>query len=82
MNLEELTPEELIARYIIEVRGKGHFLAYEDHDILKNWVSLAGGSSDKLLLILSDILPSHFEKSKNARLAGINRLVISKLKSN
>jgi hypothetical protein len=84
MNLDDFTPEELIARFIIESRNQGHFLAYEDHDIVKNWVNEARGDTDRLLLILSDILPRYFEKSKgaSARLTGINRSVLSKLKTN
>ena len=42
MNLDELTPEELIARFIIESKGRGHFLAYEDHDIVKIGSKLQG----------------------------------------
>ncbi len=80
MNLDELSPEELVARFIIETKGRGHFLAYEDHDILKNWVKAAGSDTDRLLLILDDILPSYFQKSRSARLSGINKLVLSKLK--
>jgi hypothetical protein len=81
MNIDDLTPEELVARYIVETRGSGHFLAYEDHDIVKSWVNHAAGNTDKLLLILSDTLPKYFEKSKGAgaRLAGINKLILSKL---
>ena len=83
MNLDELTPEELIARFIMEHKKQGHFLAYEDHDIVKNWVAAAGRDTDRLLLILNDILPAYFEKQKGAgaRLAGINKLVLNKLKS-
>ena len=80
MNLDELSLEELIARFIIESKGRGHFLAYEDHDIVKNWVKAAESDTDRLLLILDDILPKYFKKSKAARLAGINKLVLSKLK--
>ena len=80
MNLDELTPEELIARFIIESKGRGHFLAYEDHDIVKNWVKAAESDTDRLLLILDDILPKYFKKSKAGRLAGVNKLVLSKLK--
>ena len=83
MNIETLTPEELIATFVIESKGSGHFLAYEDHDIVRNWVKTAKGDTDRLLLILSEIIPAYFNRPNNnsKRLAGINRLVLSKIKT-
>ncbi len=58
----ELDGPNLIAQFIIEYRGRGHFLPYDDHQLIKKWISLAG-SVDALLLILSDMVPEFFKAS-------------------
>ncbi len=59
---EDLDGPNLIAQFIIEYRGRGHFLPYDDHLILKQWITKAG-NAETLLLVLSDIVPNFFGKS-------------------
>lgn len=56
---EQLDGPNLIAQFIIEYRGRGHFLPYDDHLLLKRWIAEAG-DADTLLLVLSDIIPKFF----------------------
>lgn len=84
VDLDSLSPEELITRYVIECKNQGHFLPYTDHAIISNWIKHVQGDTDRLLLVLSEVLPSYFEKKKGrpGQLNGVNRLVLSKVKSN
>ncbi len=59
---DQLDGPNLIAQFIIEYRGRGHFLPYDDHQLLKKWIAQAG-NVDELLLILSDIVPEFFKNS-------------------
>lgn len=83
MQLDDMTNEELLAHYIIETRGSGHFLAYQDYELIKGWLKAANDDADHLLLILSELLPAYFQKSRGAgaRLAGVSKSVYSKLRA-
>ncbi|RZA22457.1 MAG: hypothetical protein EOP10_15460 [Proteobacteria bacterium] len=59
---EQLDGPNLIAQFIIEYRGRGHFLPYDDHLLLRRWLKDAG-DADTLLLILSDLIPKFFATS-------------------
>lgn len=59
--VDNLSNLNLITHFIIEYRGRGHFLPYDEHRFISKWLDLAG-DSDSLLLILSDIVPEFYEK--------------------
>ena len=44
---EQLDGPNLIAQFIIEYRGRGHFLPYDDNRFITKWLQLAG-SADEL----------------------------------
>ena len=87
IQLDQLTPQQLIAQYVIECRGKGLFLPYDEYEIIGSWLSLAG-SPDSLLLILSDLLPKYFafdsdcESRRPRSLKSLNNRVVRRLKAN
>jgi hypothetical protein len=58
----QLDGPNLIVQFIIECRGRGHFLPYDDHILLRRWLRQAG-DVDTLLLILSDLIPKFFAAS-------------------
>jgi hypothetical protein len=53
-------PREYIARYIIEIKSQGHVLPYQDYELVDRWLLLAQNDPDRLLLVLSEILPDYF----------------------
>ena len=59
VDLDNLSPKALVAQFVIECRGQGTFLQYDDYQIIDEWVGIAP-DIDHLLLVLSDILPSYF----------------------
>lgn len=61
--LKQLEGQSLIAHYIIEQRGRGHFLPYDEHRLIGRWLKAAGNDVDVLLLVLSDIVPAFYEKA-------------------
>lgn len=73
-----------IVQYILELRGQGHFLPYQDYEIVSTWVAEAAGE-DELLLVLSETLPQFFEKtpagSKPKSLMSINSKILKILKT-
>jgi hypothetical protein len=83
VDLENMTPQDLILHYVLECRGAGHFLPYLDYQVIEEWVR-ASADADDLLLVLSETLPDFFAKSRAGRkprsLRGARRMVMSKLK--
>ena len=75
------TPAELIAQYVLELRGDNLFLPYQDYAVIDEWLSSSPGP-DELLLVLSEVLPPHFEKlGKGKRsLSGLRGLVLNRIR--
>lgn len=73
-----------IVQYILELRGQGHFLPYQDYEIVSSWVA-AATDEDALLLVLSETLPHFFEKtitgSKPKSLLSVNNKILKILKT-
>lgn len=83
IDLDNLSPKALVAQYVIECRGQGTFLQYDDYQIIDEWVGLAP-DVDHLLLVLSDILPTYFSAkrsgaSKSRSLKAARKKVVTKL---
>ena len=70
LDLDVLSPSDLVAQYVVECRGSGHFLAYLDYQVIDEWLQ-ATKEPDQLLLILSEILPGHFSKAPAGKLRGL-----------
>ena len=80
-DLEKLSPAEQISQYIIEVKGVNAFLSYMDYEIIDSWLKLAKGNSERLLLILSEILPKYYQSDiTNKNLSKIKKTVERKIK--
>lgn len=83
IDLDKLSPEDLILQYVLSCRGQGHFLPYSDHQIITDWLA-ATANADELLLVLSDVLPPFFEgdgkRQAPRSLVGANKLVLRRLK--
>jgi hypothetical protein len=73
-----------VVHYILELRAQGHFLPYQDYEIVSSWVE-AAPAEDDLLLVLADILPEFFGKtppgSKPKSLSSVNRKILKALKT-
>jgi hypothetical protein len=79
VDLDNLSNTGLVAQYVIELMGHGHFLSRDDHARIERWLAI-GLSVDDLLLILNDLLPDRVEKAriqgkKVFSLASIGKLV-------
>lgn len=72
-----------IVDYILELRGQGHFLPYQDYEIVSGWID-AAGSEDDLLIVMSEILPEFFvvpAGSKPRSLTSVNKRILKALKT-
>ncbi len=82
-DLSEMNPRQLIAHYVLQIRAKGFILPYGDYSVIEKWLELSQQDSDRLLLVLSEILPSYFESCQDSRrprsLAGIDKKVVRQL---
>lgn len=83
-DLEAADPRNQIVTYIIELRHQGCFLPYHEYRFVSQWLHHANGDVDKLMLVLSEVLPSYFaaKTQKNQRprsLAGANKAILSRL---
>lgn len=56
MSLEQLTPLALVAQYICEVRGSSHFLTRDEMELVDQWLRLAHGKSEDVIVILDEVL--------------------------
>lgn len=84
LDVDSLSSPDLIVQYVVECRGKGHFLPYADHQIIQEWLALAP-HPDHLLLVLAEVLPEYFEKDRQAgrpprALSGVRLKVRGRLK--
>lgn len=75
------TGQEIIASYIQSLSPRGLLLAYEDHDVIQRWWKTGEEDIERILLVLSEILPAYLEKSRNpmCRLKGIEKKVVREL---
>jgi hypothetical protein len=72
-----------VVGYILELRGQGHFLPYQDYEIVADWIK-AAGSEDDLLIVLSETLPEFFvvpAGSKPKSLSSVHKKVLKALKT-
>ena len=83
IDLDKLSPEDLILHYVLECRGNGHFLPYQDYQIIDDWLK-AAPDADELLLVLSDVLPPYFQgdgrRDKPRSLGGAQKMVLRRLR--
>lgn len=57
-----LQGQNLIVQYLVEFRGRGHFLPYDDHLIIRRWLERCD-DADTLLLVLADFIPAFYGKN-------------------
>lgn len=84
IDVNTLTDSGLIAQYVIELVGHGHFLSRDDHARIERWMSL-GLPVEDLLLILNEILPDRVNKARAQgkrvfSLASIGKMVERRVK--
>lgn len=80
-NPQNLTPSELVAQYVLSLKGNALFLPYQDYAVIDHWLANSQ-SLDELLLILSDLLPPFFTQNRKPSLVGIQSLVLNRLTAN
>lgn len=75
---DELSRCQFIAELVIAQKNRGAFLSYHDYLVIEKWLKLCP-DFDFLLLLLSDLLPSLFDKNPNSSLQAIDRTVMTKI---
>ena len=65
IDINSMTPSGIVAQYVIELLGTGHFLSRDDYTRLEGWLKISQ-STDDLLLILDEVLPLRIEKSRES----------------
>lgn len=84
VNFDQLSQQELVLNYLIEVRGRGLFFPYSDLDLVNQWIKLCP-DFDELLVILGDTAPSYFQSTdqgkvtKSRNLKGFHKIVMKKM---
>ena len=84
MDVDQLSSLDLVTQYILEVRGRGHFVTREESSVIQSWLDLAENKAEVVILVLEEIFPDRLAKAlatnrKNVTMAGINRSVRKKL---
>ena len=67
IDLSRLTATELVTQFILCRRDKGFCLPYQEYALIDEWLSAADHDADKLLLILSDLIPEKREAKQGRR---------------
>jgi hypothetical protein len=62
MDLDRLSPAEVIAQYVIHCKAAGMCLSYSEYQVIDTWLDAADSNDELLLLVLSEILPPHYQK--------------------
>ena len=83
IDINEASEYMLVAQYVVELFGAGHFLSRDDYMRIERWLLLSG-SSDELLVVLDDILPRRVDKAREKgkkvfSLSSINKSVEKRL---
>ena len=82
--MQNMSPREFIAHYVIEVRARGVLLPYNEYSLIERWLELAQNDVDRLLLVLSEILPGYYEPEVNTGrakgLKGVDKMISQQLK--
>jgi glutathione S-transferase len=83
IDINEVSEQMLVAQYVVELFGAGHFLSRDDAMRIERWLSMSG-SSDELLIVLEDILPRRVDKAREKgkkvfSLSSINKSVEKRL---
>ncbi len=82
LDLGQLSPENLVAQYVLDCRNSGLFLPYSDYGVIADWMRDVPDVDD-LLIILSEVLPPYFKNAAGGKpksLAGARKLVLLKLR--
>lgn len=85
IDFEQLSPQETILNYLIEVRGRGFFFPYSDMVFIDTWIRMCPDFNE-LLVILGETAPIYFQildkgYPKGPRtLRGYHSIVIRKIK--
>lgn len=84
IDIEQLSPLALVTQYILETRGKGHFVTRDEAGLIQSWLNLANNEPEAVIVALEDILPKKVAKAaasnkKAVSLTGLNRSVIKRL---
>lgn len=63
IDAKHLKNKQLIIQYLVEQRQSGHGLPYDDYITINLWMK-ASPTCDHLLMILSDLVPAYYAKSR------------------
>jgi hypothetical protein len=63
IDINQLSPIQLITQYVVETLGSGHCLSRDDAARVESWVKMAP-SSDELMVLLEELLPQKVEKAR------------------
>lgn len=77
MDLDSLSPVALVTQFIVEKRGKGHFVTRDEMTLIQGWLEHAQGNPDDVILVLEEILEKKI-KQKDDRQKIISLLSIQK----
>lgn len=83
MDVDQLSSSELISQFILERQGRGLCLPYKELTLVQSWLEASNHDVDRLLLILSDLIPEK-ERAINERplpLKVYHKKIIERLKT-
>ena len=84
VDLDELSPGEILVQCVLEYRDKGISLSYLDYDCIDLWLKEAQGDVDLILVILSEVLPKHFSdrnKKSSGSLKAIHSRIVKRIQN-
>lgn len=82
LNLNNTTDLEFIVAYVLEVRGRGLFLADSDVTCICQWLAALNGQREALLALLSEALPSFYQTKKGQNRTPSLQLIHKKIMKN
>ena len=65
-NFGAFSPLEVLSLFVLKFRQRGLTLPTRDLITLKSWLLLVKNDENLLLVVLSDLLPQHFEKTSGS----------------
>jgi hypothetical protein len=67
MDLDCLSPAELIAHYVLHCKPAGMCLSFAEYQLIDTWLTAVDDDGEVLLVILSEILPPYYREQSASK---------------
>ena len=79
--MNDLSSAQLVAEFVLAHKSSGAFLSHHDYRLIQKWLDHCP-DVDFLLLLLSDQLPTLYERNPRSPLQAIDKTIMRRIERN